>query len=58
MKATYTFAGEQGHFATTAADGSLILIEASKNFSTSDPKLIAELDAQPSVKRVKAEKED
>ncbi|MCS7007851.1 MAG: hypothetical protein RMM28_10295 [Thermoleophilia bacterium] len=53
--ATYTTAEGVNEFATTDASGALVVIAAGKNYSTADPKLIAELDAQShAVKRVRA----
>lgn len=41
-------------FVCHAADGSEIRLEAGKTYTTSDPKVIAELDAAPhAVKRTK-----
>ena len=43
-------------FATTRADGSLLVVESGKPYSTDDPNEIRELDlASHAVKRVKAE---
>jgi hypothetical protein len=45
---------EANEFVCHAADGSAIRVDAGKTFTTSDPKVIAELDAQSqAVKRVK-----
>lgn len=57
-RVTFTFAHEAGHFVCHDAQGREIRVEAGKNFSTEDPALIRELDAQQhAVKRVKGDKE-
>lgn len=54
MKVSYELSAGANEFVCHAADGAEIRVEAGKSFSTDDPKVIAELDAQPqAVKRVK-----
>lgn len=46
-------------FSVCDAQGHDVSVEAGKNFSTSDPALIRELDAHPhAVRRVKPKKEE
>lgn len=60
MKVSFELtAADANEFVCHAADGSEIRVESGKPFSTSDPQVIAALDAQPhAVKRSKPVKED
>lgn len=60
MKVSFELtAADANAFICYAADGSEIRVEAGKTFTTSDPNVIAELDAQPNaVTRVKSAKRE
>ncbi len=58
MKVAFSCVEGVERFSVCAADGSDVSVEKGKNFSTADPKLIAELDGAPhAVKRAKGEAE-
>lgn len=59
MTVTFQFVGREGRFQVCDSEGKEVVVEAGKNYSTSDPDVIRELDqATHAVRRVKPEKED
>ncbi len=51
-KASFLHAEESGRFQFHTADGRAVIVHGDKPLVTSDPAMIAFLDAQPGVKRV------
>ena len=59
MKVAFQCVEGVGRFSVTASDGGAVTVEKGKDFSTADPKLIAELDsAAHAVKRVSAKEDE